>query len=197
MRESSRLVWVLLGGLGLWLAVPSALAGECTVACVRARQACTAAAMQARRACAMECRSARSEGSFIDCFGPCREEWAEARATCKTAFRDCRTSCIPQPGGGGPCAEACGATARSCLDGVKQAAFTCGTTCAADARAAAQACRASANRPQCLRDAAQALAACLRSCVATATDGAQTCRSGLQACLAGCGGGSPGGAFLQ
>jgi hypothetical protein len=56
----------LLSGFALLFVSRPVLAGECTVACVRARQVCSNAATHARRACKEECtRTAchRSGGS--------------------------------------------------------------------------------------------------------------------------------------
>jgi len=200
MSGTRRIVVGLLSGFALLLMTRPVLAGECTVACVRARQVCSNAATQARRACKEECKAARSSagGSFIDCFEPCKDDLAAAKATCKDAFSDCHEACIPGQGGGGggACAQDCGATARTCLEDVKQAAFQCGATCQSDARAAAQACRTSGD-PRCLLGVTRTLVSCLRGCAGTATSTGQPCVDGLRSCVSGCGGGSPSGAFLQ
>src|SRR5215470_13494932 len=148
-----------------WLAtvggVAPGAAGECRVACVRAKQVCVTAIKQAKLACRQDCASARDGGSpgggFPGCLSACRDDFMAAKSTCKSAFADCREACLPAGGGDGGggggnpgCADQCGAQGRDCFQSVRDQGLACGSDCQSAARTAAAACRTSANPFMCL-----------------------------------------------
>ncbi len=176
-------------------AATPAQAGECRVACTRAKQVCVDAAKQARLACKQDCAAAESGSA---CHDACRAEFATAKTTCKAAILECRDACFGGGGGGGnpACADDCGATARTCAQGVRETAATCGSTCQDAARAAAAACKSTGNPFRCLLDVARDFATCLRPCAEAAFTGGRTCVADLHTCLEGCQG-SPSAAFVR
>src|SRR5262245_15414954 len=187
-----------------------ASAGECRVACTRAKQVCVTAIKQAKTACRQDCANARDTGSpgggFPGCLGACRDDFMAAKATCKSAFAECRDACLPGGGDGGGgggggggtpgCADQCGAQGRDCFQGVRDQGLACGSDCQTTAHAALAACRTSANPFMCMLDAGRALARCVGGCAESGLEGARSCNTDLHACLSACGGGSPSAAFV-
>lgn len=176
------------------LAATAAHAGECRVACTRAKQVCYDAAKQARIACKEDCAAAETGRG---CRDACRADFATAKSTCKAAILECRDACFGGGGGNPGCADQCGATARTCAQGVRDTAATCGTACQDAARTAGAACKAGGNPFRCLLDVARTFATCLRPCAEAAFTGGRACSADLHTCLEGCQGGSPSAAFAR
>lgn len=194
-------VLAFAGLVAVVTATPAA-AGECRVACTRAKQVCVTAIKQAKAACRQECANARDGGApadaFPGCLAGCRDDFASAKTTCKAALVDCRAACLPGGGGGDPtCADQCGLTGRDCLQTVRDGSLACGSTCQTTAQAAAATCRASANPFMCLLEVGRTLARCLGGCAESGITSAGACTTDLRTCLQGCGVGSPSAALLD